>query len=392
VKDDLNIEALFKEKFSSFEGEVSPDAWANIQQGMNVAGAAGSSAGATGLSLLAKTIIISGGIVAATVATVVLLSGDDSVGETPAQNLVVNNEDNQNNNNEFVVDGESDAHEVQATVDGRNELANEGTNDIDENSVEDNAAANEVDNTGSTNPYSGSVDGGGNSDGEMTEEDQSAGAADGNNADTDGTREDKDKPTITSGGGGTSGAGETPGPIAVKALEVNLEVIPGDQFAPSTYTFISNAQNARKVEWVLEDGTILDGEEVEYTFEKPGRYEVTMNAYGDNSGDAGSMESKTTTIEIESISKIEILPNVITRNGDGINDFFTLKTVEIAEFYIVITDANGVRIWESEDPNFEWHGTNMGGEVMPNGLYYYNFFAKGTDGEKHAKANHITLQ
>ena len=50
MKDNLNIEELFQDKFSSFEGSVSPDAWANIQQGMNAAGVAGTTA-ATGNEL-----------------------------------------------------------------------------------------------------------------------------------------------------------------------------------------------------------------------------------------------------------------------------------------------------------------------------------------------------
>ena len=62
MKDNLNIEQLFRDKFSSFEGEVSPNAWANIQQGLSTGAVV-----KTGLSTALKTALISGGIVAASV-------------------------------------------------------------------------------------------------------------------------------------------------------------------------------------------------------------------------------------------------------------------------------------------------------------------------------------
>ena len=92
MKENINIEELFKEQFSSFEGNVSPDAWANIQQGMNAAGIGGGAVAAkTGMSVLLKTVLISGGIVAATVAGVYLLSENDKPENTNNPIVAVNN-------------------------------------------------------------------------------------------------------------------------------------------------------------------------------------------------------------------------------------------------------------------------------------------------------------
>lgn len=380
MKDNLNIEELFKEKFSSFEGDVSPDAWTNIQQGMNVAGAAGSSAGATGMSLLTKTIIISGGIVAATVATVVLLPDTKATTNTEESNLVVNDDGNNSSAPVLVEDAVEAEGNSNNTVDASMLLDEESAA---ENDVVD-TEINGVD----------EIDVSGGEGAPLNDTETENGVGEWNGADVEGedpsTKGDVEPDQTPVGGSDdrvTDPVDTTPDAIVKKHVSTELEVIPGDQYAPTTYTFISNAENARKVEWVFEDGTILTDEEVEYTFEKPGTYEVTLNAYGN-----GEIASKTTTVIIASISKIETLPNTITPNGDHLNDFFAIKTVEIETFYIVITDAKGNKIFESDDPNFRWYGVNEGGERLPDGVYYYNFFAKGTDGEKHAKANQIVIQ
>lgn len=99
MKEDLNIEELFKEKFEGFEGEVSPDAWANISQGL---GAATTTAAATtGVSTFVKVAIISGGIIAASVAGVLLYNSGaeekavkEEVADNTIEEVVVENEPN----------------------------------------------------------------------------------------------------------------------------------------------------------------------------------------------------------------------------------------------------------------------------------------------------------
>src|SRR5687767_4809789 len=65
MKENFNIEELFKDKFENFQPDVNPAAWANIQAGM----AASTTAAATGVSTAVKIALISGSIAAASVAT-----------------------------------------------------------------------------------------------------------------------------------------------------------------------------------------------------------------------------------------------------------------------------------------------------------------------------------
>ncbi|THH42031.1 gliding motility-associated C-terminal domain-containing protein [Neolewinella litorea] len=66
------------------------------------------------------------------------------------------------------------------------------------------------------------------------------------------------------------------------------------------------------------------------------------------------------------------LPNAFTPNGDNQNDLFVprgLCFVERVEFKIF--NRWGQLVFETEDPAIRWDGTNLNGEALPSGTYYY---------------------
>ena len=79
-------------------------------------------------------------------------------------------------------------------------------------------------------------------------------------------------------------------------------------------------------------------------------------------------------------SSIDNIPNVITPDGDRINDLFTVKTTEIKTFFISISYTQGNVVFESNDKDFEWDGTNLFGEKVESGTYIYTIIAEGEDG------------
>jgi gliding motility-associated-like protein len=379
VKDNLNIEELFQDKFSSFEGEVSPDAWANIQQGM-AAGAAGTTA-ATGMSLLMKG-VIAGGIVAATVTSVYLFSDSTEQEITSENDLVVNNQVDNNTNNTVVDQAVQDGNLPENTIDGLNvlngnndsQVADEDANSFDNNNGPENNGAFIADNDvmdGNTEPGDNTTDNGGDTvDESDSDPDQSV------------DRDDR----VLRGPIANPAAGVLDGTFDVNQISTNPSFEAEGEFAPTTYTFHANAENARSVEWLFEDGSTLSGEDVEFTFEKPGKYNVTMTAFGD-----GEPVSEIVEVVIKSSSRINTLPNIITPNGDRKNDFFAISTTDIETFYIKITDLKGNVLFEETNVDFRWYGTNLGGEEMPAGVYIYEFFAKGIDGTEFKKADQIKI-
>jgi gliding motility-associated-like protein len=79
---------------------------------------------------------------------------------------------------------------------------------------------------------------------------------------------------------------------------------------------------------------------------------------------------------------LDVVPNVFTPNGDGVNDIFTLGydnngnrvggTSNPCNDALVVDIYNrwGIRVFESADPTFEWDGKNKSGKDVPSGTYF----------------------
>lgn len=85
--------------------------------------------------------------------------------------------------------------------------------------------------------------------------------------------------------------------------------------------------------------------------------------------------SKNIEIYFEECPAKFILPNVFTPNGDGKNDFFTVKGEDIFEYHIEIYNRWGQIVFNSYDMNSPWDGSANGKKVSPD-TYYYIIFHK----------------
>jgi len=66
-----------------------------------------------------------------------------------------------------------------------------------------------------------------------------------------------------------------------------------------------------------------------------------------------------------------IIYNIVTPNGDGKNDYFTIKGLNtIGKYRVNIFNANGNLLFSSIDYNNDW-GATYKGEVVPDGTYLY---------------------
>jgi gliding motility-associated-like protein len=147
VKEDINIEELFQQKFSNFEGNVSPDAWANISQAIGSTTATTAVTG--GLSTLAKVAIISGGIVVASVAGVLIYNASTAEeevnnNESPIEEVLADADKNEpvesevvpleySKNNELIVPEDIDDSAIENNVEEIVEAMKE--NEVEEMTV-----------------------------------------------------------------------------------------------------------------------------------------------------------------------------------------------------------------------------------------------------------------
>jgi len=346
MKDNLNIEELFQKGFENFQPDVNPNLWANIQAGIGT-----SAAVTTGVSVGVKIGLISTGIIAASVATWYFgFYEPQSNAEVSTNTTFVSNnipqEDANTGETIIYVNDKNDPVILENKQEIEKELQNYQTNN--QTAENNNGSTAVVGNDGLVNTN--------NSDGSTTNSNNNNGTVTNNN--------------------GNNNENVTPDPISrPDAPTGRMEFAQSNIYAPTIVTFISNAKNEREVRWDFGDGTSAEGVEAKHTYSKPGKYTVEMLVLGD-----GNAYSESQEIIVKSKSTIDNVPNVITPNGDRINDIFSVKTTDIETFTISIRDRNGNEIFSSNDQEFIWDGTNYSGETVEKGMYTYVIIAEGKDG------------
>ena len=99
------------------------------------------------------------------------------------------------------------------------------------------------------------------------------------------------------------------------------------------------------------------------------------------------------TIEIQIMEHLDpeiTVPNVFTPNNDGMNDHFVVPTQNVSEIHVSIFNRWGTLIFEWDGVDGYWDGTNSTREV-PEGTYFYVINAVDLFDETHSRKGHFTL-
>jgi gliding motility-associated-like protein len=79
------------------------------------------------------------------------------------------------------------------------------------------------------------------------------------------------------------------------------------------------------------------------------------------------------TVKVEVIVPI---PDAITPNNDGVNDFFIIENIEnMPANQLTIFNRNGMVVYQSSPYQNEWDGRAKNGGDLADGIYYYEFIA-----------------
>jgi gliding motility-associated-like protein len=156
--------------------------------------------------------------------------------------------------------------------------------------------------------------------------------------------------------------------IEVKIVDnVALEITSGSQRIEGGGSAQLGADGAEFYEWSpVED---LDNPSIPNPLASP--LETTeYTVYGSNS--FGCLDSATVKVYVDEKITINVdAPRAFTPNGDGKNDLWIIKNIDVYESCpIRIFNRKGQNVFESSQYNNDWDG-NMNGKELPEGAYYY---------------------
>ena len=161
---------------------------------------------------------------------------------------------------------------------------------------------------------------------------------------------------------------------------------------PVTFTNTSVLLNSNPAgtsyNWSFGDGNSLNSNDtsVTHVYNEHGTFPVILTATNGFCRDTAMRY-----IKVDIISLFEV-PNVFTPNGDGKNDVFTFRAVNMGEITITIFDRWGLKMFEStQSGNIIWDGKNKGGHTVTDGTYFYILKATGLDGTTYDKQGTINV-
>ena len=166
----------------------------------------------------------------------------------------------------------------------------------------------------------------------------------------------------------------------------NFTFTPNNPFVNENVYFTFTGSDATQFEWYLDYYHMFStSANPIYSFSTGGRKFVTLIAMN-NYGCTDSI-SKYIDVMAENIVHV---PNAFTPNGDGINDYFFAKGINITEFTMYIYDRWGGQIFETNSIYQGWDGTY---EDLPcqQGVYPWIIYYKGEGGSPQYLTGHVTL-
>ncbi len=172
----------------------------------------------------------------------------------------------------------------------------------------------------------------------------------------------------------------------VPNFSVDFSLTPSSGVAPLEVFFTNNSNNCITYFWDFGNGdtsTVQNPLSVIYNTDST--YTITLIAC--NAG--GCCDTVTHTVVVQSNS-ICSFANVFTPNGDGMNDKFIVDCDQIVEYEIVVFNRWGNKLFESNDINTSWDGTNKGKDV-PEGTYFFIIKALGLDDVVWDKKGSVSL-
>lgn len=134
-----------------------------------------------------------------------------------------------------------------------------------------------------------------------------------------------------------------------------------NQISNTTMQTNNSSSNATYYEWILPTGTTTEFSPIVHYDEHSGEQSVTLYAYNSS----GCVDSMTLLLDWPIA-----IPNIITANGDGVNDFFIIAGL-IPNSELTILNRWGNIIFSTSNYTNNWNGKDISGNLVSQGVYTY---------------------
>lgn len=175
------------------------------------------------------------------------------------------------------------------------------------------------------------------------------------------------------------------GKITVLRPIANFEISSQTLYEDLPITFHNTTYGGTYYQWEFGDGQTSTETNPNNTYDTSGTYYITLHAQNS----IGCRDSVTKPITILPEFYIYI-PNTITPNGDGINDFFAASTINVVQFEIYIFDRWGEQLFHSTDKRFQWDAT-IDGKPVEDGVYVYKVHYISINGDDKKIVGHVVV-
>ena len=116
--------------------------------------------------------------------------------------------------------------------------------------------------------------------------------------------------------------------------------------------------------WDFDDGNASMEQNPIHDYEEPGQYAVTLNV----STSAGCSDDTTQILPVE---EFFIITNVLTPNGDDINDYVWITSSLAETIEAKVFNRWGLSVWEGVGNDLRFSGKTSEGADLDGGTYYY---------------------
>ncbi|MEO8146604.1 MAG: PKD domain-containing protein [Bacteroidia bacterium] len=150
--------------------------------------------------------------------------------------------------------------------------------------------------------------------------------------------------------------------------------------------FTSTSTNTDTCLYLFGDGGTSSDCATKYAYSDTGTYLVTLIV--SNAG--GCSDTAYETVTVNDFYTL-YFPNSFTPNRDGVNDLYSVTGFGVQTFKISIFNNHGQDIFEANNINFTWDGTDVNGDKVPEGYYVYKAEIRDVLGKKHEKTGGIVV-